>query len=108
MGSVLAVDGGNSKTLAAVATAEGDLLALVREGGSNYQGIGKKKAGELLARLIRQAMRGAGLKTVDAACFGLAGADRDKDFQVFHEILAPIDPAKTSVIVNDTLLALRA
>lgn len=108
MALFLAVDGGNSKTLAAVADGSGDLLSLVKDGGCNFQGIGRKATAGVLGRTIEAALAEAGAEKVDAACYGIAGADRDKDFEIIRKILAPIDPAEKSVLVNDTLLALRA
>jgi N-acetylglucosamine kinase-like BadF-type ATPase len=105
---VLGVDGGNSKTQAAVVDETGRLLALARGGGSNYQGIGRRAAGEALGRLLERARADAGLREFDVAVYGLSGADRDKDFAVFREILAPLDRSGKMVLVNDTLLALRA
>ncbi len=105
---VLAVDGGNSKTLACVAAGSGEVLSLARAGGCNFQGIGRAASRKALARVIGDALEEAGIGKVDAACYGLAGADRDKDFLVFEEILGPIDPAEKSELVNDSLLALRA
>jgi len=107
MSFVLAVDGGNSKTLAATADKDGGLLALVREGGCNYQGIGRKEAGEVLGRAISQVCRKAESRS-EAACYGIAGADRDRDFEVIRKILRPINPAPEMILVNDTQLALRA
>jgi N-acetylglucosamine kinase-like BadF-type ATPase len=106
--AVLAVDGGNSKTIAIVADVGGGILAAAQAGGSNYQSIGRRAASELLAGLIGEVMGQAGIARVAASCYGLAGADRDKDFAVFREILAPLDPAEKTVLVNDTILALRA
>ncbi len=105
---VLAIDGGNSKTLAAIADESGRVLAVARAGGSNYQGIGRDQASSVLGDLINEVLALAGVDRVDAACYGLAGADRDQDFEAFHQILAPLDPAGASVLVNDTILALRA
>lgn len=105
---VLAVDGGNSKTLAVVADGEGRVLWLARGSGSNYQTVGAKAAAAVLARTVKAAFRGARLTKVDAACYGLAGADREKDFAMFRRIIRGFDPARKSVLVNDTLLALRA
>ncbi|MFO8058565.1 MAG: BadF/BadG/BcrA/BcrD ATPase family protein [bacterium] len=105
---VLAVDGGNSKTLAAVMSDKGELLSLVRESGSNYQGIGRRNASKVLSRAIGSSLDKAEVKTVHAACYGIAGADRDKDFEVIREILKPLNPAPDMILVNDTQLALRA
>ncbi len=108
MKHVLAVDGGNSKTLAVVADEGGNVLSLRRGGGSNYQTLGVKQSSLVLSRTVKEALQGAGLKSVHAACYGLSGADRGKDFAVFRKIIRGFDPAKRSVLVNDTLLALRA
>jgi len=105
---VLAVDGGNSKTLAAVADEDGAALAIERGGGSNFQTIGKRAAGSVLSALVDNALSAAGAKKVDVACYGIAGADREADFETVRGIIAPFDPAGESILVNDTSLALRA
>lgn len=108
MAVILGVDGGNSKTLVAAVDENGKLLATAREGGSNYQGIGRETAGRILRQAVGRAMDAAGAAEADVAVYGLSGADRDKDFAVFRELIAPIGRAKKTVLVNDTLLALRA
>lgn len=108
MATILGVDGGNSKTQAAVVDETGRLLAEAREGGSNYQGIGRETAGLLLERLVARVLNEVGAAEADVAVYGLSGADRDKDFAVFREIIGPIGRAKKTVLVNDTILALRA
>lgn len=105
---VLAVDGGNSKTLAAVADETGRALSAGLSGGCNYQGCGKEAAAREIGEAIGRALSGAGLSRVEFACYGIAGADRDKDFETIRRLIAPLDPAQESVLVNDTLLALRA
>jgi len=107
MAVIIGVDGGNSKTLAAAVDENGRLLARAREGGSNYQGIGRDAAAGVLARVVARVLEEAGAEA-EVAVYGLAGADRDKDFAVFREIITPIGRAKKTVLVNDTLLALRA
>ncbi len=84
---VLAVDGGNSKTLAAVCDSDGRLRSLVREFGCNFQGMGRAAAGEVLGRAIGSALAEAKVEKVSAAAYGIAGADRDKDFEIIREIL---------------------
>ena len=79
------------RTLAAVAGESGHLLAVAKDVGCNYQGMGRKRASEVLARVIRAVLEKASMDGVDSACYGIAGADRDKDFQVIREILQPID-----------------
>ena len=105
---LLAVDGGNSKTLAAVADETGQVLSAALSGGCNYQSCGKQAAARAIGEAVGKALSAAGLERVDFACYGIAGADRDKDFETIRGLIAPLDPARESVLVNDTLLALRA
>ena len=105
---ILGVDGGNSKTLAAAVDENGKLLAVARAGGSNYQTSGRVVASAVLTDLVNQVLDRSGGKAADVAVYGLSGADREKDFAVFREFIGPIGRAKKTVLVNDTLLALRA
>ena len=50
---VLAVDGGNSKTLAIVADETGSIVSTFRGGGTNYQGIGRKATSRVLASIFK-------------------------------------------------------
>ena len=63
MAAVLAIDGGNSKTDVALVAADGTLLASVRGGPSNPQGIGSERATKELTSLVSAA---AGLAGVPA------------------------------------------
>ena len=73
MGVVLGVDGGNSKTDAVLATAEGEPLAYVRGPGSNSHGRGGS-AGcvDVIASLVRQLPFDP---PAERAAFFLCGAD---------------------------------
>ena len=75
MKKILAVDGGNSKTLAVVADESGTLLGMARESGSNFQTIGRKGAGYVLNRLFDNVLTISAVISVDYGCYGIAGAD---------------------------------
>ncbi len=105
---VLGVDGGGTKTLAVVTDERGRVKGLGRSGGSNFQSAGREGARQELEKAIQSALDRAGLEKVDAACYAIAGADRDRDFGYIREILSPIDPSLKHVLVNDTIAALRA
>jgi hypothetical protein len=63
VGAVLAIDGGNTKTDVALVAADGTLLASVRGGGSNYQGIGTERMTQVLTKLVAEADTAAGLRS---------------------------------------------
>lgn len=84
------VDGGNSKTDILVADTSGSLLAWVRVGGSNPQGIGLTAAAALLrsgidAALVR-ARRGGERPEAVALC--MAGIDTPRDAKAVRGALA--------------------
>lgn len=109
-GLVLGIDAGGTKTLAAVADMNGRVLGLGRAGCGNFQGNGKSFARIEIANAIEQAIKAASANPGDiiAAGYGVAGADREADFDIVREILDPIDPSGAFVLCNDTTLALRA
>ena len=65
--AVLAIDGGNSKTDVALVATDGTVLAAVRGGGSNHQGIGRDGMVTVLTDLVRAAATAAGLPAAVAA-----------------------------------------
>lgn len=110
MSYVLGVDAGGSKTLCAVASTNGEVLALGRAGTGNWQGPGIASAREAVAGSIEQALERAGIRReqVEAAYFGMAGADRPEDFERVRELLAPLIEWPLWAFENDATIALRA
>jgi N-acetylglucosamine kinase-like BadF-type ATPase len=112
MTRVLAVDGGNTKTIAVVAGADGVALGSGRGGISDiYNTPTPEHAIDAIEATARQALDAAGVApgAVDAATFSLAGADWPEDFTLLERALGerlglPAPP----LIVNDALGALRA
>ncbi len=109
-GLVLGLDGGGTKTLAAVADLEGNVLGIGRSFGGNFQGVGRKAATLELKKAIDGALADASAnpRDISAAGYGIAGADRKKDFDTVAEILSKVDPSGNFVLCNDTTLVLRA
>lgn len=108
---LLAVDGGNSKTLAAVADLEGRILASVRGEGSDIYGRGSVPVAlDALTRTVQDALAEAGARSADlaAAVFSLAGADWPEDFALLEaELTARLGLAQRPTVVNDALGGLR-
>ncbi len=109
-GFALGVDAGGTKTLAAVADAQGRVAGVGRAGSANYQACGRAGAAEQLRRAVAGALAQAGLEAgaLEAACFGVAGADRAVDFGVIRELIAPLAGGLQPRLENDTVVALRA
>lgn len=107
---VLGVDGGGTKTLCALADKSGAVLGVGKSEGSNFQAVGIEGAKRTIREAIEQALKMANVEAdkVVFATYGMAGADRDEDFEIFHQILDQVSPTTDYLLVNDTTIALRA
>ena len=111
MRTVLAVDGGNSKTDVALVAGDGRLLAAVHGLTSSHQAVGVEHGMERLAALIAEAHAQAGADAGDRAEVGvycLAGADTPGDIRLLTSRLAAHGFAQADLLRNDTFAALRA
>ena len=108
---MLAVDGGNTKTLAAVADERGVTRGAGRGGPSDiYNADTPDTAIDAIAAAARQALAGAGIAAdaVDSAAFSLAGADWPEDFTLLEAALRDrVGLAAPPLVVNDAIGALR-
>ena len=108
---VLAVDGGNTKTVAAVATLEGHVRGCARGGPSDIYGTGSVEAGfGELAATVGRALDEAGAEpaAVTASAFSLAGADWPEDHDLLTSLAAERLGVRDPLVVNDALGGLRA
>jgi glucosamine kinase len=89
-GVVLGVDGGGTKTLAAVADARGRVLGVGRSGASNHDDLDEGTVADNLQRAVDGAWRRAGgpAPIVDAVFLGLAGVVSQRDHARIRGILA--------------------
>lgn len=110
MKTVLAVDGGNSKTDVVIATEFGDLLARVRGPGSSPDALGIPGSLAVLTPLVDQAREQAGIDNAepDAAAFLLAGVDQPGQEVDLAAALTPRRFACDLVVSNDTFAVLLA
>ena len=107
---ILGVDGGGTKTLAAVADQKGRVCGVCQTGASNFQVIGTVRAGIEVKDAVNGAMDAAGIgpDRIVHAAYGISGADRKKDFATVQAYVEPANPAPHYIITNDTTIALRA
>jgi N-acetylglucosamine kinase-like BadF-type ATPase len=111
MDVVLGVDGGNTKTIACVAQADGTILGHARGAPSDIYGYSEAAhAVNEIARVVDDALSMAGLKRDDirSACFSLAGADWQEDYDDLTRLLLEAKLGREQSIVNDAIGALRA
>lgn len=112
MSVALAVDGGNTKTLAVVADGAGRVIGFGRGGRTDiYNSATPAAAIEEIARTAATALASAGVTAADvtSAAFSQAGADWPEDFALLeHELAARIGLSAPPLVVNDALGALRA
>jgi N-acetylglucosamine kinase-like BadF-type ATPase len=106
----LGVDGGGTKTHAAVVTGAGELLGLATNGPSNWEGVGLRGARDAIADAAARALAqaGAGMADVRAAAFGLAGLDWASDTPRLEGMIDQIGLPCGHTLVNDSFVALRA
>lgn len=104
---LLGVDGGNTKTVALVARADGTIVGAERAlGGSDIYAMPAEAAIEAIRGVADAALRAAGDVEVGAAAFSLAGADWPEDVTLLRDGLR--GPWPEPIVVNDGIGALRA
>jgi N-acetylglucosamine kinase-like BadF-type ATPase len=109
---LVGVDGGNTKTVALVARADGTIVGSGRAGCCDHYGqTTPEEAYAEVAKAVEAALAEAGATTaeISGAVFSLAGADWDEDIEVYrHEIGRRLGTGFRLSVVNDAIGALRA
>ena len=107
---VLGVDGGGSKTHAAVCDENGALVGAGTAGPSNWETVGLRGASDSVSDAIDRALDGTGVRRgdIDAAVFGLAGVDWPSDVPRLQTAFEALRLSCAPTIMNDSFIALRA
>ena len=111
MGCIVGVDGGNTKTIALVATSSGVIIGAGRSGCSDIYGATSPQAAlDELELAIDRALQAAGQQRsdMDTACFCLAGADWPEDYTYLQSAIAAFGFGRSITVYNDSMGALRA
>jgi N-acetylglucosamine kinase-like BadF-type ATPase len=111
MDIVLGVDGGNTKTIACVAQVDGTIIGYGRGAPSDIYGY--PKAELAVAEIVHTVdaalqMAGASREEICSACFSLAGADWQEDYDDLNRLLSTERLGQEQSIVNDAIGALRS
>lgn len=108
---ILGVDGGNTKTIAIVATSSGQILGAGRGGRSDiYNTPTEELALQEIAHAVEQALQQAGVTAgeLEVGAFSMAGADWPEDVDLLRRGVTRFGFGRTIVIANDAIGALRA
>jgi N-acetylglucosamine kinase-like BadF-type ATPase len=108
---VLAVDGGNTKSIAVVADLDGRVLALARGGCTDIYGAASLGAAhDELATIVTAAVATARVCVDDiaTAVFSLAGADWPEDLAINADFVRQRFGVRDALIVNDAIGGLRS
>ncbi|UFJ41441.1 N-acetylglucosamine kinase [Brevibacillus humidisoli] len=105
---VIGIDGGGTKTVAALADGRGEIISTARGDSSNMQSRPFAEVEQTLTALINRLLQEAGIKRteLDAIFFGLAGADRPEAKQRIAASSLAGDGSDRVVIDNDAVTAL--
>lgn len=103
---VAGVDGGGSHTQCLILDRSARVVGRGSGGPSNHQSVGVQSAQAALAEALNQARQAAGRPALAAACFGMAGLDREEDFRILRTVAEAVLPDLPVDIVHDTRIAL--
>lgn len=105
---VLGIDGGGSKILALLATADGSILGRGSAGSCNLQTMPESAARATLRQAVEAAFADAGLtwRTAEVAGLGLAGLYRPADHAHVQQWVQEEGIAQKAVTCNDSALLL--
>ena len=108
--AVLGLDVGATKTQALIANHQGEVLGFAGEVGGNWEGMGLAAAGEVYARVARQALTQAGMSAGELAGggYGLAGLDWSSDRGRLRPLIDRLGVGGPQVLANDAFAALWA
>lgn len=108
MAFYLGMDAGGTKTNVIITDETGHIVGRGRSLMGNHQ-AGRERAFRTYRESVSEALQSANLKQEDItyAVFGLAGADREHDFQILRPVIKELGFANWFICV-DALIAMRA
>ena len=106
---VIGVDGGGTKTGAALLTVDGEIIAYSEKGPSNHHNVGVENARRTVEEACLEAVGDAGIdsRDVEIVVASMAGLDCSLDFRAVEEAMVGF-PLGRIILVHDTMSALYA
>ena len=107
---VIGIDGGASKTVAILGSADGKVLGRGQAASSNYQNVGITKASDSIKQAVNQARQEAGIGKgrMKIAVVALAGVDSPKDKRVTEQFVRRANIASRTFVVHDSIAYLQS
>ena len=105
---IIGIDGGGTKTVGLLATYEGEHIAQVQAGPSNYHVVGTEKTHDVLKEVVFQLSAHTGNTAIDSIhfCLGMAGLGREDDRKVIGEICDKLGVSSNRILTHDAHIAL--
>ena len=108
MNVFIGIDGGGSRTSAAVTDAAGEILARAEGERGRIDPLDPTAGSKPLAELARRALESAGIKPpAESLCCALSGAGREAERALLEEALRTENVATTCIVVPDAEAALQ-
>ncbi|TAK57712.1 MAG: hypothetical protein EPO24_09550 [Bacteroidetes bacterium] len=110
---IIGIDGGGTKTVAAIARLDATIVAQVKAGPSNPNAVGFEQSAKVLLNLVDECCQKVGCKSnsVKKIVIGLAGAGREEDKQQLLKILKNLGGdsfVKKVILETDVRIAFEA
>jgi N-acetylglucosamine kinase-like BadF-type ATPase len=107
---VVGIDGGASKTVAILGSADGRVLGRGQSGPSNYQNVGATSAIHSIKHAVNEAMQQAsvGRRRAEIAVVALAGVDCSKDERAAKDFVHKARIASQTFVVHDSIAYLQS
>lgn len=108
--AILALDQGQTKTIALVLSEEGGILGTGMAGGASHYKDGLEKASAMMQEAARCAISQAGLSERDIleVCGGIAAANWPEEISMLQEEMKRVFRVEKVKVLNDCVIALRA
>ncbi|HJB92243.1 MAG TPA: hypothetical protein H9763_12375 [Candidatus Eisenbergiella merdigallinarum] len=108
--AILALDQGQTKTVALLLSKDGGILGTGWAGGASHFKDGLAKASEKMQEAAEKALADAGLaqKEIEQVCGGIAAANWPEEVEMLRAELKRVFYVEKADVVNDCVIALRA
>jgi N-acetylglucosamine kinase-like BadF-type ATPase len=108
MAYVIGIDGGGTKTVAAVADSTGRIVGVGPAGPSNYLAVGLEEAKRNIAEAVKSALAAGGMgeRRVDVLSAGLAGVGRESGRVAMLAAIESLDLSEKVLLDHDAAIAL--
>ena len=107
MNYIIGIDGGGTKTIGLLTTTEGEEIAKIKNGPSNYHVVGVETTYQVLNDIIKTLTSQID-RTHDnlVICIGMAGLGREDDKKVINQICDKIEFTTQRILTHDAHIAL--